>query len=70
VLILHYKTKKELRKSIGKHLKYSTTTFRENEYRSNGEIIGMNRPTGIRRNQSREWFAKVLMRNDKIIKVK
>ena len=62
MIILHYKTKKELKESIGKHLKYTETSPFGNEYLSNGSCVGTNHP-------KRSWFAKVTMKNDLIAKV-
>lgn len=68
MLILLYKSKKELKGEIGKPLKYRETSIFGPEYTNNGSFIGSNRPsiTGIR---GREFYAKVQMKDGKIEKV-
>lgn len=68
MLILLYKSKKELKGEIGKPLKYRETSIFGPEYTDNGSFIGSNRPsiTGIR---GREFYAKVQMKDGKIEKV-
>lgn len=68
MLILLYKSKKELKGEIGKPLKYRETSIFGPEYKENGSFIGSNRPsiTGIR---GREFYAKVQMKDGKIEKV-
>ena len=67
MIILNYKTKKELKESIGKPLRYRETSLFGSEYVSNGFVTGCNRPhlTGYKR----EFFARVQIENDKIKKV-
>ena len=67
MIILNYKTKKELKESIGKALQYTETSLFGAEYVSNGFVTGCNRPhlTGYKR----EFFARVQIANDKIKKV-
>ena len=69
MMIVNYKSKKDLKNSIGKKLDYTETSMFGEEYRSNGVFCGSNRPhiTGI---QGREFFAEVVMRDDKIASVK
>ena len=69
MMIFNYPTKKSLKESIGLPLKFTETaglTFGE-EYRSNGEFTGCNRPhlTGYKR----EFFASVRMKDGLISKV-
>ena len=59
---LLYDTKKELTNNIGNELEYIETSFFGEEYKSNGTITGCNK--------KRSWFANVIIKNDKIIKVK
>ena len=58
-----------MQKKIGKDLDYTATSIFGEEYLSNGKFIGSNRPhiTGI---EGREFFATVVMRDDKIVSVK
>ena len=67
MIILNYKTKKELKESIGKPLQYTETSLFGAEYVSNGFVTGCNRPhlTGYKR----EFFARVQIAHDKIKKV-
>jgi hypothetical protein len=62
---INYKTKKQLKQSIGKSLTYIETSCFGNEYQSNGtfNIVGPNAYN------NRKWYATVTMKNDKIIKV-
>lgn len=68
MMLFLYKSKKELKAAIGEKLKYEETSIFGNEYISNGNITGANRPqlTGI----GREFFATVTLENDIIKKVK
>lgn len=56
-----YKTKKELKASIGQELRYIETSFFGPEYKENGRfsVVG---PSP----QKRVWFATVTMENDLI----
>lgn len=68
MLILLYKSKKELKECIGQALKYRETSMFGPEYRSNGVLTGSNRPsiTGIK---GREFFAQVTIVDNVITKV-
>ena len=69
MMLFNYKSKKEMQENIGNNLDYTETSMFGEEYRSNGVFCGSNRPhiTGI---QGREFFAEVVMRDDKIVSVK
>tara|TARA_R100000544_G_scaffold29554_1_gene15888 strand:- start:269 stop:478 length:210 start_codon:yes stop_codon:yes gene_type:complete len=69
MMLLNYKSKKEMQENIGNNLDYTETSMFGEEYRSNGTFVGSNRPhiTGIK---GREFFATVSMRDDKIVKIK
>jgi len=69
MMLFNYKSKKELTENIGKNLDYTETSMFGEEYLSNGKFVGSNRPhiTGIK---GREFFATVVMRDDKIVSVK
>ena len=69
MMIFNYKSKKLLKESIGKALRYTETSMFGNEYVSNGEILGSNRPQ-ITGNGGREFFAEVTLENDLIKSVK
>ena len=61
-----YPTKKSLRESIGKPLRYIETSMFGPEYKSNGTfgVVGPDPYT------NRKWFAEVTMKDDIIVKVK
>ena len=65
MLAFSYKTKKELKGSIGKPLKFVETSFFGEEYKSDGILTGVG-PTPL----LRKWFANVTMVNGLIVKVK
>ena len=61
---LDYKTKKELKASIGQELACIETSMHGVEYVSNGKITGVG-PSPY----NRKWYATVTIENDKIVKV-
>ena len=61
---LNYKTKKELKASIGQPLSYEETTMFGVEYVSNGKLTGVGPSPYIRK-----WYATVTLEDDKIVKV-
>ena len=69
MMIFNYSSKKELKNNIGKKLNYTETSFFGEEYKSNGSLVGSNRPsiTGIK---GHEFFAEVTIKNDLISEVK
>ena len=67
MLILNYKSKKELREQIGRHLDYTETSMFGPEYKSDGVIVGSNRPHTTN-NEGREFFAEVTLKNNLIKK--
>ena len=69
MLIFHYHTKKELATHIGETLVYTETSIFGQEFRSNGEILGCNRPTQADR-PVRMYIAKVTMKDGLIQEVK
>lgn len=68
MLVFNYESKKALKESIGKPLRYIETSMFGPEYRDNGMLTGANRPhiTG----KGREFFANVTMANGLIKRVK
>ena len=68
MMLFLYKSKKELKAAIGEKLRYRETPIFGDEYISDGNITGANRPhlTGI----GREFFATVTLENNIIKKVK
>ncbi len=59
MLVFDYPSKKDLKASIGKPLRYIETSVFGPEYRENGRLTGANRPhiTG----KGREFFANFTM---------
>ena len=68
MLIFNYSSKKELKANIGKKLNYTETIIFGLEYRSNGILVGSNRPH-LTSNSGREFFAEVTLKNNLIVKV-
>ena len=68
MLIFNYPSKKALKESIGKPLRYIETSMFGPEYKENGVLTGANRPHITR--QGREFFANVTMSNGLIQSVK
>jgi len=68
MIVFNYISKKDLKANIGKPLRFIETSMFGNEYVSNGQLTGANRPhiTG----RGREFFAVVTLKNDLIIGVK
>lgn len=68
MLVFNYESKKALKESIGKPLRYIETSMFGPEYKDNGVLTGANRPhiTG----KGREFFANVTMANGLIKGVK
>jgi hypothetical protein len=68
MLVFNYESKKALKESIGKPLRYIETSIFGDEYQDNGILTGANRPhiTG----KGREFFANVTMENGLIKGVK
>ena len=67
MLIFDYPSKKELATKIGEPLAFRETSMFGAEYKSDGTLTGCNRPhiTG----HKREFFANVVMKDGKIVKV-
>lgn len=75
MMILNYKSKKQLKENIGKPLDYTETSMFGEEYKSNGTFYGCNRPYSpeypkFEQRKGREFFAQVTMENDLIKGVK
>ena len=68
MLIFNYSSKKELKANIGKKLNYKETSIFGLEYKSNGILVGSNRPHSTS-NSGREFFAEVTLKNNLIVKV-
>jgi len=61
---LLYKSKKLLKESVGKPLRYEETSMFGEEYKSNGKFCGVG-PSPY----ERKWYAEVTMENGLIKKV-
>jgi len=68
MIIFNYKSKKELKENIGKHLDYIETSIFGEEYLRTGVLVGANRPHIT--HKGREFFAQVTMENGYIKSVK
>lgn len=64
-MLVFYKTKKQLKESIGERLRYQETSLFGNEYKSDGSFTVAHRPA-ITGAGGREFFANVTMENDLI----
>jgi hypothetical protein len=67
MMIFNYPSKKDLKACIGQPLKYTETSMFGPEYKSNGVLLGANRPHITR--MGREFFANVTMKDGLIVKV-
>ena len=69
LLLTGYKSKKELKASVGKPLRFDISYDHFGEYKDVGTIYAAHRPqiTGL---GGREFFAQVQMQNGKIVSVK
>ena len=75
MMIFNYKSKKQMRESIGQSLDYTETSFFGEEYKCNGSLVGCNRPYSpeypkFEERKGREFFAQVTMNNGLIKEVK
>jgi hypothetical protein len=68
MLVTGYKSKKELKESVGQPLVYRETSMFGPEYKADGKFVVAHRPaiTGL---PGREFFAQVTMRDGLISKV-
>ena len=69
MMIFNYQSKKELKENIGNKLNYTETSIFGPQYKSNGKLIGSNRPQ-LTNNGGREFFAEVIMVDNLINGVK
>jgi hypothetical protein len=72
MMILNYKSKKEMKENIGQPLDYTETSFFGPEYKATGSFLGCNRPYSpeypkFGQRKGREFFARVTM-TDNVIK--
>lgn len=69
MLVNGYKTKKALRESVGKPLRFTETSLFGAEYSDDGSFVVAHRPL-IQHAGGREFFAQVTMRGGLIHSVK
>jgi len=75
MIIVNYKSKKDLKENIGQKLDYTETSMFGLEYKTNGTFSACNRPSinsvlinrGILR--AREFFTTITIKDDLIFKV-
>ena len=67
LLFTGYNSKKELKAAIGGPLQYRETSLFGPEYKSDGTMYGARRPHLL--GGGREFFARVTMANDRIVRV-
>ena len=68
MMLLNYVSKKDLKASVGKPLRYTETSLFGPEYQPDGTIYGARRPH--LQGGGREWFAQITMKGGMIDKVK
>jgi hypothetical protein len=68
MMLLHYKSKKELKGCIGQPLRYEETSVFGPEYLDNGTFTGARRPH--LQGGGREFFAQITMKDGLISEVK
>ena len=63
MMIFNYESKKQMKECIGQPLKYTETSLFGEEYKSDGSFVGCNRPSLPEGTGTREFFAKVTMKD-------
>ena len=66
MMIFNYESKKQMKECIGQPLRYTETSLFGEEYKSDGSFTGCNRPSLPEGTGTREFFAKVTMKDDLI----
>ncbi len=66
MMIFNYESKKQMKECIGQPLRYTETSLFGEEYKSDGSFVGCNRPSLPEGTGTREFFAKVTMKDDLI----
>ena len=66
MMIFNYESKKQMKECIGEPLRYTETSLFGEEYKSDGSFVGCNRPSLPEGTGTREFFAKVTMKDDLI----
>jgi len=65
-MLANYPTKKDLKAAVGERLKYTETSLFGAEYKPDGWLTVAHRP---HLQGGREWFGRVLMADNLIVKV-
>ena len=63
MMIFNYESKKQMKECIGQPLRYTETSLFGEEYKSDGSFVGCNRPSLPEGTGTREFFAKVTMKD-------
>jgi|TARA_R100001460_G_scaffold7883_4_gene19847 hypothetical protein len=66
-MLLNYTSKKQLKEAVGERLSYVETSIFGDEYKSTGSFVGARRPH--LQGGGHEFFAKIIMKDDIIVKV-
>jgi hypothetical protein len=80
MMILNYKSKKQVKENIGQPLDYTETSMFGSEFKADGTFCGCNRPyspeypkidqrTGGKGKRGREFFASITMKDGLIFNV-
>jgi len=69
MILLNYKSKKELKAAIGQPLRYTETSMFGAEFKPDGTFCGAHRPQ-VDGSAGREFFATVTMNDGKVVSVK
>ena len=69
MLLMGYKSKKELKESVGQPLDYQETSVFGDEFKADGSFVVAHRPA-ITKLPGREFFAEITMSNGLIKAVK
>ena len=69
MMLLNYKSKKELKAAIGQRLRYTETSIHGAEFKPDGTFCGAHRPL-VDGSKGREFFAEVTMAKGVIAAVK
>ena len=67
MMLFLYPSKKVLKECVGQYLRYEETSDHWPSYKSTGLITGANRPS--KTGMGREFFANVVMRDNRIVAV-
>ena len=69
MMLVPYASKKAMKECVGKRLRFTETSLFGPEYKSTGSFTVAHRPQLDKGDGGREFFAKVTMKDDLIVKV-